>query len=62
MRAVLKDLVFPSIPAKPVALFIYMYLVRLGMLDGRTGLRFCFFHAWHEASVAALQAETVSAE
>jgi glycosyltransferase involved in cell wall biosynthesis len=57
MRAVLKDLVFPSIPAKPVALFIYMYLVRLGMLDGRTGLRFCFFHAWHEASVAALQAD-----
>ena len=62
MRAVLKDVVFPSIPAKPVALFIYMYLVRLGMLDGRTGLRFCFFHAWHEASVAALQAETVAAE
>jgi Glycosyl transferase family 2 len=62
LRAVVKDVVFPSIPAKPVALFIYMYLVRLGMLDGRTGLRFCFFHAWHEASVAALQAETVAAD
>ena len=62
MRTVVKDVVFPSIPAKPLTLFIYMYLVRLGMLDGRTGLRFCFFHAWHEASVAALQAETVSAE
>ena len=57
MRALLKDLVFPSIPVKPVALFIYMYLVRLGILDGRAGLRFCFFHAWHEASVAALQAD-----
>ena len=62
LRAIVKDVVFPSIPAKPVALFIYMYLVRLGMLDGRTGLRFCFFHAWHEASVAALQAETVATE
>jgi len=57
LRALLKDVIFPSIPAKPIALFIYMYLVRLGMLDGRTGLRFCFFHAWHEASVAALQAD-----
>ena len=62
LRAVVKDVVFPSIPAKPVALFIYMYLVRLGMLDGRTGLRFCFFHAWHEANVAALQAENVATE
>jgi hypothetical protein len=56
-RVILKDVIFPSIPAKPVALFLYMYLVRLGVLDGRTGLRFCFFHAWHEASVLALQAE-----
>ncbi len=58
MRVMLKDVIFPSTPAKPVALFIYMYLIRLGMLDGRTGLRFCFFHAWQEASVLALQAET----
>jgi glycosyltransferase involved in cell wall biosynthesis len=56
-RAVLKDLIFPSIPAKAVALFVYMYLLRLGILDGRAGLRFCFFHAWYEATVRALQAE-----
>jgi glycosyltransferase involved in cell wall biosynthesis len=53
-RIVLKDVVFPSIP---VALFLYMYLLRLGILDGRAGLRFCFFHAWYEATVRALQAE-----
>ena len=58
IRAVLKDVIFLSVPAKPAALF--MYLVRLGLLDGRAGLRFCFFHAWYEASVAALGSETNS--
>jgi glycosyltransferase involved in cell wall biosynthesis len=57
-RALLKDVVFPSVPAKPVALFAYMYIVRLGLLDGRAGLRFCLYHAWYEASVSALSAET----
>lgn len=60
-RAVLKDVVYPSVPAKPVALFLYMYLFRLGVLDGRAGMRFCFFHAWYEASVAALRLEITAA-
>jgi glycosyltransferase involved in cell wall biosynthesis len=55
LRALLKDVIFPVVPAKPVALFIYMYLVRLGILDGRAGLRFCFYHAWYEVSVGALR-------
>jgi glycosyltransferase involved in cell wall biosynthesis len=53
-RALVKDIVYPSVPAKPVALFGYMYFVRLGLLDGLAGLRFCFFHAWYEAIVTAL--------
>jgi glycosyltransferase involved in cell wall biosynthesis len=53
-RAVLKDLIFPSVPAKPVLLFGYMYIIRLGLLDGRAGLRFCFFHAWYETTVGIL--------
>ncbi|MGA8110296.1 MAG: glycosyltransferase family 2 protein [Acidobacteriaceae bacterium] len=57
-RAVLKNVIFPAVPAKPVALFFYMYVARLGMLDGRTGLRFCFYHAWYEATVAALRTNT----
>jgi glycosyltransferase involved in cell wall biosynthesis len=61
-RAVLKDVIFPSVPAKPAALFCYMYLARLGFLDQRAGLRFCLFHAWYEVSVAALQAETAEAQ
>jgi hypothetical protein len=58
VRSILKELVFPSVPAKPAALFLYMYVARLGFLDGMAGLRFCFYHAWFEMSVASLQAET----
>jgi hypothetical protein len=56
-RAILKEVVFPSIPAKPFALFTYMYVMRLGLLDGLAGLRFCFYHAWYEVTVEALQVE-----
>jgi glycosyltransferase involved in cell wall biosynthesis len=56
-RIILKDLVFPSLPARPVVVFLYMYVLRLGLLDGRAGLRFCFFHAWYEATVDGLRAE-----
>jgi glycosyltransferase involved in cell wall biosynthesis len=62
VRAVLKDIIFPSVPAKPVALFFFMYFVRLGLLDGRIGLRFCFYHAWYEATVAALKHDVAEAE
>jgi glycosyltransferase involved in cell wall biosynthesis len=57
-RVVMKDLVFPVIPARPLALFLYMYLVRLGVLDGRAGLRFCLFHAWYQVTVDGLRAES----
>jgi glycosyltransferase involved in cell wall biosynthesis len=57
IRAVLRDLIFPSVPARPLALFCYMYVLRLGLLDGIAGLRFCFYHAWFEITVGALAAE-----
>ena len=56
-RAILTELVFPVIPAKPAALFLYMYIARLGFLDGMAGIRFCLYHAWCEMSVASLRAE-----
>jgi glycosyltransferase involved in cell wall biosynthesis len=61
-RALLKNVIFPAVPAKPAALFLYMYVMRLGVLDGRAGLRFCFFHAWYEASVGALRASAAADE
>jgi glycosyltransferase involved in cell wall biosynthesis len=62
IRTALKDVIFPSVPAKPVALFLYMYVIRLGLLDGQDGLRFCFYHAWYEATVNALQTNVAAAE
>jgi glycosyltransferase involved in cell wall biosynthesis len=56
-RSILKEIVFPAIPAKPAALFLYMYIARLGFLDGAAGFRFCFYHAWYEICVAALRAD-----
>jgi glycosyltransferase involved in cell wall biosynthesis len=61
-RTLLKELVFPGVPAKPVALFLYMYIARLGFLDGMAGLRFCFYHAWFEMTVTALRAQARSGE
>ncbi|MGO9099642.1 MAG: glycosyltransferase family 2 protein [Mycobacterium sp.] len=55
IRVMLRDVVFPSVPFKPLALFLYMYIVRSGFLDGMAGLRFCFYHAWYEVSVNALK-------
>jgi glycosyltransferase involved in cell wall biosynthesis len=56
-RSILKEVIFPAIPAKSAALFLYMYIVRLGFLDGMAGFRFCFYHMWCEVSVASLRAE-----
>jgi len=60
-RAVAKDLVFPAVPARPLALFCYMYLIRLGFMDGMAGLRFCLCHAWFQVTVDALRAEACRA-
>jgi glycosyltransferase involved in cell wall biosynthesis len=56
-RTIARELLFPWMPARPAVLFFYMYVVRLGFLDGAAGFRFCFYHAWYEACVASLQAE-----
>jgi glycosyltransferase involved in cell wall biosynthesis len=56
-RAVAKDLLLPVVPARPLVLFCYMYLLRLGFLDGPAGLRFCLYHAWFQLTVEALRSE-----
>ena len=47
----IRERIWPHIPAKPLALFIYMYLLRQGFLDGRAGLALCVFHAFQEFMV-----------
>ena len=46
-----RERIWPRVPAKPLALFLYMYLLRRGFLDGRAGLVFCVFHAFQEFMV-----------
>jgi hypothetical protein len=60
IRAILKDAVYPLVPFKPTTLFLFMYLLRLGFLDGLAGLRFCFYHAWFEVTVASLAMEAAT--
>lgn len=58
LRHFLKDHVAPRIPARPLATFVWMYVVRAGFLDGRQGLLFCFYHTWFQATVQQLERET----
>jgi hypothetical protein len=53
----LRERVWPRLPFKPLVLFVYMYLVRRGFLDGRPGLILCVFHAWQEFVVGIKLAE-----
>jgi glycosyltransferase involved in cell wall biosynthesis len=56
-RFLAKEVLFPLIPAKPLVLFCYMYVFRMGFLDGPEGLAFCLYHAWHEFTVGRLLRE-----
>jgi glycosyltransferase involved in cell wall biosynthesis len=53
----LRERVWPHVAAKPLALFVYMYVLRRGFLDGRAGLALCVFHAFQEFMVGLKLAE-----
>lgn len=57
-RTMAKEVVYPSIPAKPLALFCYMYLLRGGWRDGRQGLIFCIMHSWHELVIQEMMRDS----
>lgn len=44
---------FLHLPFKPVLMFLYLYVFRLGFLDGRAGLYFCALRACHELTTLA---------
>jgi glycosyltransferase involved in cell wall biosynthesis len=48
----LKEVVYPRLPAKWMFRFLYMYVFRLGFLDGVTGLRFCLFITAYELLIS----------
>ncbi len=51
-RRFLKERVFLWLPAKPILWFLYLYIFRLGFLDGCAGLHFCFLQAIQEYQVS----------
>jgi hypothetical protein len=53
-RTLAKDVVLPLLPARPLATFAYMYLLRRGWRDGPAGLVFCLYHAWYALTVEVL--------
>ena len=46
-RKALKALLY-ALPGRPVLIFLSLYLVRGGILEGRAGLTFCLLRAWYE--------------
>ncbi len=58
----IKHHLYPRLPAKWLCRFLYMYVIRLGFLDGLTGWRFCLFISSYELlvnlNVAELQVKS----
>ncbi len=49
-RRWLKERIWPRLPAKWLMRFLFMYVYRLGVLDGAVGFHFCLFTAGLRAS------------
>lgn len=51
-RKALKGL-YLRMPLKPLFMFLHLYVVRMGFLDGKAGLYFCALRAIHELNTSA---------
>jgi hypothetical protein len=47
----IKHYLYPRLPAKWFCRFLYMYVLKLGVLDGLNGFRFCLFISAYELMV-----------
>jgi hypothetical protein len=52
-RRYMKIQVWNRVPFRPLFFFLYLYFWKLGILDGRLGLRFCLMHSVFDAFVTA---------
>lgn len=53
IRRKLWKAIYLRLPFKPVIMFVYLYILRMGFLDGLPGLYFCALRACHELNTAA---------
>ncbi len=51
-RRWIKHYVYPRLPMKWLFRFLFMYVLRLGFLDGVTGFRFCLFLSAYELLIS----------
>ncbi len=51
-RRFLKNLAYRYLPGRALVKFIWMYLIKLGFLDGRLGFRYCLLHTFYEYQVS----------
>jgi glycosyltransferase involved in cell wall biosynthesis len=51
-RRWIKRYVYPKLPARWLFRFLWMYFLKLGFLDGMTGLRFCLFISSYELLIS----------
>lgn len=51
-RRFLKALAYRYLPARAFFKFLWMYVVKLGFLDGRIGFRYCLLHAFYEYQIS----------
>lgn len=62
VRRWLKRRVLPRLPISALWRFFYMYVIRLGMLDGVTGLRFCLLVSTYDLFISLKLAESRALE
>jgi len=53
---------FIRLPGKPLIMFLYLYLFKIGFLDGKAGLYFCALHGAHTLNISAKLFEQAQAE
>ena len=50
------------LPFRPLLRFLYMYVVRAGLLDGAAGLHYCLLRAVHEYHINVKMKELIHRE
>lgn len=51
-RRALKQFAYRYLPARPIWQFLYLYIVKRGILDGRRGFRYCVLKMFYEYQVS----------
>ena len=51
-RRLLKTLAYRYLPARSLFKFLWMYVFKLGFLDGRIGFRYCLLHTFYEYQIS----------